>query len=128
VNLDYERYMQSAEWAAKRAQRLAVDGHKCRTCGHTGETWPLQVHHVTYERFEREDIEQDLITLCANCHEAITDAIRRRRYDGRQVEAQIIETTITMRQEFTYGVASSEVQSEIIVCDARPQRATRMPR
>jgi 5-methylcytosine-specific restriction endonuclease McrA len=42
----------------------------------------LQVHHRTYERLGHEQAG-DLTALCANCHRAVTDMLRRRRYSGR---------------------------------------------
>lgn len=75
----YYEYLSSPAWRATRAQRLAIDGHKCRTCGHDGSIWRLQVHHVSYVRLGVEDVQQDLITLCSSCHSAITEAERRRR-------------------------------------------------
>ena len=75
----YHEYIASPAWRATRAQRLAIDGHKCRTCGHDGSIWRLQVHHISYARLGAEDVQQDLITLCSSCHSAITEAERRRR-------------------------------------------------
>jgi len=75
----YYEYMASPAWRAVRAQRLALDGHKCRTCGHDGSVWPLTVHHVSYARLGAEDVQEDLLTLCSSCHSAITEAARRRR-------------------------------------------------
>lgn len=65
-------------WRDKRRQRLEIDGHKCRTCGHDGSTWQLEVHHVSHERFGNEDVEHDLITLCSSCHNAIEESKARR--------------------------------------------------
>lgn len=119
----YEEYMRSPAWAAKRQQRLELDGHKCRTCGCTFEERPLQVHHVTYERLGHEELS-DLITLCRSCHEAITGVMRRRRYDGRRIEVEFEEfvSSFAARVEVNYGMAGSEVRTEIIVSDARSQR------
>ena len=61
-----------------RAARLEYDGHRCRTCRHDGSAWCLEVHHLTYDRIGHEDLA-DLITLCRQCHEAVTDIMRRRR-------------------------------------------------
>ncbi|TXH58887.1 MAG: HNH endonuclease [Desulfurellales bacterium] len=128
MNTTYDTYMQSEAWQAKRAQRLAIDNHRCRTCGHTGETWPLQVHHITYERLGGEDVENDLITLCSACHEAITNVIRSRRYEGRSYEVRSVSTTITTRQEYTpYGMANVAVQVEFIGSPTHAQRADGKP-
>lgn len=76
----------------KRAQRLKIDGYKCRTCGAAaGVGVSLHVHHVTYERLGDEDVERDLITLCAECHAAVDNAI-----DRRQHEAPIIVENINV--------------------------------
>lgn len=69
-------------WKAKRQQRLELDGCRCRTCGHDGAIWPLTVHHVSYDRWGDEDVEHDLITLCAACHWAIEES---KRLPGRKV-------------------------------------------
>jgi len=60
-------------WQVKRQQRLAIDGYRCRTCGATSS---LTVHHVSYERFGDEPMD-DLLTLCAACHRAIEDSKQR---------------------------------------------------
>lgn len=83
----YTTYMRSDAWRETRQKRLVKDKHKCRTCG-KGES--LQVHHVTYERFTRER-QADLITLCKECHDAITDVIRRNRYSGKKLQSQNIK-------------------------------------
>lgn len=63
--VDYDSYMQSDEWSKKREERLRLDSYRCRVCGSTSD---LDVHHLTYQRFGNEDIN-DLVTLCRNCHQ-----------------------------------------------------------
>lgn len=58
-------YYQSPAWAAKRNERLKIDGYRCAKCGFTRA---LEVHHINYERVFREDVSRDLITLCKKCH------------------------------------------------------------
>lgn len=77
----YTAYISSGKWAAKRQQVLARDSNRCQTCLSQDD---LEVHHKTYERLGDEALE-DLITLCHECHEAITTVIRRRRYEGRAI-------------------------------------------
>jgi len=72
----YEDYIASPEWRSLRQKILERDCHQCRTCC---STEVLEVHHRTYDRLGHEDSD-DLITLCHDCHEAITAVIRRRRY------------------------------------------------
>ncbi len=80
----YSQYISSSPvWAEKREARKEIDGHKCRTCHHDGSQHRLEVHHATYDNFGHEDVENDLITLCVRCHDAITNVTRQRRYEGK---------------------------------------------
>lgn len=109
-------------WPEKRKQRLQVDGHKCRTCGHDGSTWGLEIHHISYDRWGDEDVENDLITLCSSCHKAITESIRRRVYADRYIglEFEDLVPTVTTRVEVNYGMANVELSVDFIgsVADA----------
>lgn len=87
-SLNYDEYIKSAAWYGKREARRAIDKSRCRTCGSSDD---LECHHVTYERFGNEDIENDLITLCKHCHKAITDTVRRRRYQKRKYKVNPIK-------------------------------------
>ena len=62
----YNDYLHSKEWKAKRKEAIEAAGHRCRLCN---EENSLHVHHRTYERFMDENIE-DLTVLCASCHRA----------------------------------------------------------
>jgi len=75
----YQSYIASAEWKAKRESRLQFDGYECQTCESKDN---LEVHHRHYRNLGKEEMD-DLITLCNECHEAITSVIRRRRYASR---------------------------------------------
>lgn len=66
--------LQSHTWRRIRDRRLAFDRYECRNC-HRRQG--LQVHHWYYTRdgqslLGREQIE-DLVTLCARCHRALTE-------------------------------------------------------
>ena len=85
-------YYLSCHWRQRRQQRLEIDGHKCQGCGITAAQleelgWPgLQVHHkndgppnYTYPSFGNEQMS-DLLTLCPDCHDGITNSVRRQRF------------------------------------------------
>ena len=85
----YDEYMQSELWFDKRRQRLEIDKYECRTCGNKDQ---LTVHHKcdgkpggynSYTKIPNESVEDDLTTLCEDCHEAITNAIRSDRYNSQ---------------------------------------------
>jgi len=47
-------------------QVLERDGWRCQRCGSMHN---LQVHHLRFRSQAGGDVEQNLITLCAGCHE-----------------------------------------------------------
>ena len=49
-------------------QILERDGWKCQNCG-TKQL--LQVHHIQFRSRSGDDSEENLITLCSHCHEAV---------------------------------------------------------
>lgn len=74
---EYQAYLKSPLWRAKRASRQALDG-ECRTCG---ATTLLEVHHVRYPEVIGGEAPTDLITLCKPCHDAIHLSLARRTCD-----------------------------------------------
>jgi 5-methylcytosine-specific restriction endonuclease McrA len=114
-HLDYQKYISSAAWYAKREERRAIDKNRCRTCGISDA---LEVHHVTYDNFGDEPMS-DLITLCKQCHEAVTSVIRARRYSAKDYEVRPIEAKGKLNH-----VARKRVSLEIAVSDADAQWTT----
>ena len=49
-------------------QVLERDGWRCQVCGSMQN---LQVHHLKFRSQSGGDVEQNLITLCAECHARI---------------------------------------------------------
>jgi len=64
---DYDSYLTSDAWKAKRYQRLGLDGFSCQGCGATGS---LDVHHRHYVTLGSEDMT-DLVSVCRFCHDEI---------------------------------------------------------
>jgi len=62
VRLDLEPY-------EKLRQRVLQ--RDCWTCQVCGSKINLQVHHTRFRSRQGNDSEQNLITLCANCHDEI---------------------------------------------------------
>lgn len=63
----YQAYIKSPEWEEIRQRRLERDQRRCVDCGSDGSDSRLEVHHLTYERFGHERLD-DLQTLCHFCH------------------------------------------------------------
>jgi len=59
-------YLQTDVWRELRNERLKLDHYQCQYCGTANN---VQVHHLKYPSiWGMEDVEADLITLCASCH------------------------------------------------------------
>lgn len=79
-------------WDTMRRIRLMEDKYTCQKCGRKHE---LKVHHLTYERFGKEEIK-DLITLCVRCHGDL-------HYFGNRIpatERMILQQTMITQEEF----------------------------
>ena len=62
LRLDGEHYRELREGVLQR------DGWRCQMRGAASN---LTVHHQLYRSHSGEDVEQNLITLCADCHSAV---------------------------------------------------------
>lgn len=71
-----EDYYNGEEWGRTRERRINHDDRKCKNCG---SSINLNVHHKNYSFQGREDIKEDLITLCKDCHSKITEINRNKR-------------------------------------------------
>ena len=80
----YDLYMKSPEWQAKRKQVLERDQHRCRGCNCHQDEYVLHVHHSRYTYLGDEPLD-DLITLCIECHDAVHNIQRRRRYGNKPI-------------------------------------------
>jgi hypothetical protein len=67
-----------------RSERMLFAGYKCETCKR-GE-W-LECHHANSESYQRDRNGTlqltDVVILCVECHDAITNVQRGRRYEER---------------------------------------------
>jgi 5-methylcytosine-specific restriction endonuclease McrA len=109
----YRQYLASPSWQKKRKERLKIDGYQCKTCGEDGTNYQLEIHHKpsAYNDIPNEDIINDLVTLCSICHEAITNSIRQRRYDNRDIKSNFYTGRRPERKTQDYGVENSEIQT-----------------
>jgi ATP-dependent DNA helicase RecQ len=64
LRLDFGQY------STLRNQVLRRDGWRCQSCGTMSN---LEVHHKEFRSHAGNDSEENLITLCAECHAGIHD-------------------------------------------------------
>jgi 5-methylcytosine-specific restriction endonuclease McrA len=67
--MSYQDYLQTADWKIRREGALKKARFSCQVCSGKGD---LHVHHRTYLRRGNE-VEGDLIVLCASCHKLFHD-------------------------------------------------------
>lgn len=72
---DYNRYLQSPEWKAKREKVLIRDKYLCQACLERNAT---QVHHLSYDHVFNEPLFE-LVAVCKKCHESLTQLDTQRR-------------------------------------------------
>ena len=57
--------LDATSYTELQRQVLERDGWRCQVCGSMQR---LQVHHLKFRSQSGGDVEQNLITLCAECH------------------------------------------------------------
>ena len=62
--MGYKEYLKTEDWKFAKNSVLVFWDHRCMICNSTKK---LQVHHRTYERVGREQMN-DLVPLCESCH------------------------------------------------------------
>jgi hypothetical protein len=72
--LEYNRYITSAYWLARRDAYWRSHPKICQACG-SGDD--IQLHHQTYERVGHE-LDEDLVPLCQVCHSLVHQRHRER--------------------------------------------------
>jgi len=122
----YSKYIGSDKWKKKRLERLAIDNNKCQTCHEDGTNYGLQVHHATYDRFGDEDMS-DLITLCTQCHDAITNVFRARRDQGDIAVDVYQSERFTRESTNTYEFSYTDIQVDRNSTSNHAQLPTRQP-
>ena len=61
----HRKFIESQEWETIRQRIYKKRGKKCEICLSDKN---IQVHHLTYERFGGDELDEDLIILCAKHH------------------------------------------------------------
>jgi 5-methylcytosine-specific restriction endonuclease McrA len=64
-SMNYRDYLRTPEWQNRRIQHLRSAGFSCQVCN--ARNTELHVHHRDYRRIG-EELYQDLIVLCRDCH------------------------------------------------------------
>jgi 5-methylcytosine-specific restriction endonuclease McrA len=73
---DFIEQYKDPRWQKKRLEILQRDSFRCRSC--TDDLTMLHIHHWRYDNNVKvwEYDNEDLVTLCETCHNAITSIDR----------------------------------------------------
>ena len=77
----YKRYLRTDKWAAKKEERFEIDGYRCVMCNRPADRCKngLVCHHVSYQNLGKENVYEDLVSLCPSCHLKIHAYYNRKR-------------------------------------------------
>ncbi|MCK5609460.1 HNH endonuclease [Candidatus Pacearchaeota archaeon] len=64
--MEYKEKLRDPRWQKRRLEILDRDGWKCTECGNS--KLELHVHHLKYSGDPWEVGDEDLKTLCKECH------------------------------------------------------------
>ena len=115
------------DWPQRRKQRLEIDGYRCVVCKRGADEIRLEVHHLTYARLGNEDVQHDLMTVCAECHAThFTDQNRWERFQKRLPPSPDKLIAIQARRQ-EHGMAERIIPIHIIGPVVDAQRPDRRP-
>jgi hypothetical protein len=100
ANPSYDQHLRSPRFAAVRKEAFSRDMYACRKCG-SSDT--LQGAHTTYKNFGHETVN-DIVTLCAQCHQQVT--FLEKTFPGRE--------RASIALEFINGCPVSELKVDIV--------------
>jgi hypothetical protein len=117
-------------WRDRAEKIRARDGNRCRGCNRSNEVASLQVHHRRYGAHGNCGMciltgvtDTDLVTLCVQCHDSITNVRRELRYADKKHEPIILEhpeqTSVVLK---TKTKITATVVEEIKIRPSIPMR------
>jgi hypothetical protein len=112
---DYQSYLASEVWQARRAWKLEEADYRCQVC-YSG--LDLEVHHRTYARLGHER-QNDLTVLCSLCHQ---------RHHGIKALPDTIPAGSSAQPDPAFMAATEDDQIAIIQERLRKGRKALPPR
>lgn len=83
--MNYLEQLKDKRWLIKRVEILKRDKHKCKICGYFGPH--VNVHHLKYTGNAWDAPNEDLITLCKDCHKTThKPELNDKKYDRMHIK------------------------------------------
>ena len=109
---EYLLKLKDPRWLKKRASVIDNDKHKCCICGRSDKEVTLQVHHIEYKNdLDPWDYsDEDLITLCQNCHfkETIEEEVRKFYINNKSLQNSSKRLKNYIRNEIIKAIKSGK--------------------
>lgn len=106
---EYNEYLESQHWQDVRKEALR-EYTECLLCGYTSDY--LEVHHVRYTTLGREDVDNDLIVLCDDCHNLLHSL-----YIDMQEYLATMQNFLTDTGEFRVGKHKGRRVGDVAIYD-----------
>ena len=127
--MDYQTYLQSHEWEAKRKEKLESCQYKCE-CEGGCHRQATQIHHLHYDTLGNESL-QDLQALCAKCHmkksnvrdfygNISTDCCQRTPLDKHEKTEKILPYHVYHEAKFRYEMNHERYEQIASQLDTEP--------
>jgi len=120
--MNYKQYLKTSEWKKLRQQVLDRD-KCCQTCVLIQN---LEVHHKHYKTLGNEKLD-DLITLCKECHEVITNRFRKDKYLKKELKLIEIKKENIIRGGQKNDIRKIELQNYRNITPIDAQRCIGRP-
>lgn len=107
--MSYRDDLRDPRWQRRRLEILQRDEFSCRFCG--DDRNELHVHHKRYVAGRKpwEYSDDDLMTLCAECHSKLTECTQR------MAEAMCWEPVFLMSQELLELIQAGEGTAMLVI-------------
>jgi len=128
--INYDEYLRSPEWHARRAAVLERAGGICECC----RSYPAEhVHHLTYEHLGSEPL-WDLRAVCSGCHgflhgkntPVVPGEVQRKPVELQSVEDLLAQVVSELKQPkpAARGVSTCNSELDIAIGGFRPGHVT----
>ena len=64
---NYLLYLKSKDWKERRKELMIEANWECCKCGEKAK----QLHHLNYHCLGEEELNEDVVALCKDCHDEI---------------------------------------------------------
>lgn len=120
--MTYAEKLKDPRWQKKRLEIFDRDHWTCQTCLSKEKT--LCVHHKRYNGDPWDAANEDMETVCAECHEAVEYAIRLLSDNGIKVREfgalNCVYVLDQIEQRISRGLSISQAIASALVDGAKP--------